>query len=122
MLVTRPGWLGDRINNQARSLELGVQHVFQDVVFPLEGEVKARQRKRGPTAATLAYGEVITRLKDDDRLSWPRVIDALERQHTGWAQVRAYLSARRSPAAYLRLISWAKQKRRQYRRHSQKHT
>jgi hypothetical protein len=115
MLVTRPGWLGDRINDQARALERGVQRVVRDVVSPMEQALKQRQRKRGPTAATLEYGAEIVRLKDDKNLIWDRVIAALEKEHRDWPQVKACLSAHRSLSAYKRLRGWLEQTRRRYR-------
>jgi hypothetical protein len=56
MLLTRPGWLGDRINGQGRPLELGMQHVVKGVVFPMEKKLKARQQEYDDLVARYTRG------------------------------------------------------------------
>jgi hypothetical protein len=117
MIITKPGWLGDKINTEARGYRLAVQNVYRDSVFPLEKELGRRQKKRPPDPKTLEYGKAIAGLKDDERLTWPRVVAALEREHKDWPALGKYRRARRTKEAYQRLLSWARGTLSRYRRY-----
>jgi hypothetical protein len=75
--------------------------------------MEKRQRKRGLDKETKERGEIIDRLRQD-RKTWSQVIAVLERDHQDWPTVEAYRSARRTPEAFARILSWARQTLRRY--------